>query len=174
MSRINVYARGEDAQYMEHQGKSTLIGWFNDDTCTDNIYEGTRWNGNNHVGVISGLQCGHEDLRRTKQGRWVRHYDSTREFNGPEFYEFLTDAEAKDWLMRAETEKAEEALEKYFGEVEEESGPNVGGRPEVGPPVSVRFPKDMLERIDVARGKQSRAEWLRTAAEAALLAEATR
>lgn len=41
------------------------------------------------------------------------------------------------------------------------------GRPEIGPAFSVRFPEDLLERIDAATATVgvSRASWLRTAAE---------
>jgi hypothetical protein len=165
MTRINVYDRSE-------VGTGGLIGWFNRDACTDVVQEDTQWNeqSGNRIGVISGLQVGYEELLRTAQGRWVRHYDSSREYAGPEFYEFLTDTEARTWLIRNNDADSEKVLAKYFGEPEEEAGPSAGGRPAVGPPISVAFPVDLLARIDAAASAAGikRAAWLRQAAETAL------
>lgn len=161
MTRINVYDRSE-------YGSGDLLGWFDRDACTEVVNEDTAWDGNNHRGVLSGLQAGHEALLRTAKGRWVRHYDSTREYNGPEYYEYLTDEQARTWLLKNNAEDSDKVLEKYFGKQEEEAGPSKGGRPVIGGPVSVALGTDLLARIDDARGTTSRAEWLRRAAEAAL------
>lgn len=141
------------------------LTWFDDASTTEWLVEGKRWDGNNHRGVKSGLQTSRQELLRTKQGRWVVHTDARNEFNGPETYEFLTDDQAREWLMTAEADGGEEVLERYFGEPEEESGPDLGGRPGIGPAFSVRFPEELLSRVDSARGSTSRAEWLRVAAE---------
>lgn len=45
------------------------------------------------------------------------------------------------------------------------------GRPPIGPAFSVRFPQDLLDSVDAARDKTSRAEWLRVAAEMRLKSE---
>lgn len=163
MTRINVYATGDEAYEREANGRSTLIGHFDRDGCTDSIQEGQRWDGNNMLGIISGLQLSREVLLRTKQGRWVLHHDARLEFNGPEYYRFMSDDQAKEWLLRADTTEAEAAIEKYFGEIEEESGPNVGGRPPVGPTINVAYPKELLDRIEAAAklAGVSRAQWLR-------------
>lgn len=44
---------------------------------------------------------------------------------------------------------------------------NVGGRPEIGPAFSTRFPADLLCKVDDAAAvrNESRAEWLRVAAQ---------
>lgn len=44
---------------------------------------------------------------------------------------------------------------------------NVGGRPEIGPAFSVRFPAVLLDRVDAAAAAEgrSRAGWLRASAE---------
>lgn len=163
MARINVYDRSPE-------GDGSLLGWFNPDACTESVLEDTEWDGNNNRGVLSGLQVGYERLLRTARGRWVRHYDARSEFNGPEYYEFLTDHEAREWLIRNNDAKSEEVLARHFGEPEEESGPSKGGRPEVGLPISVAYPEDLLERIGAAakRAGLSRAAWLRQIAEAAV------
>jgi hypothetical protein len=147
------------------------LAWFDDNLTTEEIVEGKRWDGNNHRGIKSGLQIGYSELIRTKGGRWVCHTDARNEYNGPETYDFMTDDQARDWLMTAGSEEAEAALLKYFGEPEEESGPDLGGRPVVGPAFSVRFPVDLLARVDAARGATARAEWLREAAEGRLAGE---
>ncbi|MFE5582576.1 CopG family transcriptional regulator [Kitasatospora sp. NPDC056531] len=164
MKRINVYNRDT---YSDDQGK--LVGWFDRDSCTEAIDEDRQWDGNNHRGVMSGLQVGYEELLRTSRGRWVRHYDSRSEFNGPEYYEYLTDEQAKEWLVRNNTDKSTDVLERYFGALEEEAGPAVG-RPAVGPQIAVAYPEELLERIDAAAKAAgvSRAQWLREAASARL------
>lgn len=157
MTRINVYDTDE------YTGEKTLVGWF-DPASSETFEEGTYWDGNNHRGVISGLQVGSECLYRTKGGRWVRHYDATSEFNGPEFYEFLTDEQARTWLLRA---SEDEAVEKYFGEVEEEKGP---GRPEVGPATNVRLGEELTKKVDAAREDgESRAAAIRRLLASALV-----
>jgi hypothetical protein len=150
MSRINVY-------YRDPQGsQGSLLGWFDDEKLEEVIKEDTEWDGNNWRGKMSGLQCGHESLYRTSGGRWVRHYDARREYNGPEFYEFLTAEQAREWLLRAEEDKI---VEKYFGKLEEEAGP---GRPEIGGAVHVRLGEE-LARVDAwaKEHKVKRAEAVR-------------
>lgn len=154
MSRINVYTRPDDYDMEPHP---KLAGWFDSDKA-EWIREDTYWNGNSRLGVISGLECGYEGLYRTANGRWVRYYNARNQFNGPEFYEFLTDEQAREWLLR---NSSDDLVEKYFGEVEEERGP---GRPEIGgPAINLRFPQDMLDRIDAAAKTDgiSRAEKIR-------------
>lgn len=48
--------------------------------------------------------------------------------------------------------------------------PNRSGRPEVGPPITIKVPPALLARVDAAAEAAgvTRAEWLRRAAEAAL------
>jgi hypothetical protein len=51
--------------------------------------------------------------------------------------------------------------------VVEEVSRNLGGRPEIGPAFSVRFPAVLLDRVDAAAAAEgrSRAGWLRASAE---------
>lgn len=152
MNRTNVYHPIADT---DTESAQVLAGWFDLDTTTE-FSEGKRWNGNNHVGVISGGQIGYQRLHRTKGGRWVLESDFRSEFNGPHTYDFLSADEAKIWLIRSEIN--DDAVEKYFGAFADEHGPGrrtVGqaydrgpGRPEIGPTCSLRFPARMLERVD--------------------------
>jgi hypothetical protein len=150
MTRINVYRNDE------YDGK-TLDGWFDPKTAT-RYDSGTEWDGNNHISVITGSQWVDEYLYRTKGGRWVLNHDATRYHNGSDDYRFITDEQARDWLLRSRINDT--AVEEHFGEIEEERGP---GRPEVGKPINVRLGDDLLARVDAAaaeRGK-SRADLLR-------------
>lgn len=162
MHRITIYTADEC-------GERVRLGWFDRDAATLAAIEDERWDGNNMLGVISGLQLTRAELYRTRAGRWAEHQDATREFNGPDTWRFLTDDEARDWLMRSDD--AEENLEKWFPDTPDESGPGPkGGRPAVGQQISVAYPRELLDRIDAAAEAvgQSRAEWLRWAAEEAL------
>lgn len=154
-----------------------ILRWFDPSAAQIAVTEGETWDGNNWRGHISGLQTSRATLYLTKGGRWVENRDARNEFNGSNTYRFLTDAEAQTWLIRAADaqrpdDDAEKALNKYFGEPEEESGPNPGGRPTVGPTVNVAYPRELLDRIETAAKTAgvSRAEWLRQAAEKALAA----
>ncbi len=165
MSRINVYSSPSDDGF--DQEPPALLGWFNPDKAVERVQEDTEWDGHNHVGTLSGLQCGYEELFRTASGRWVRHYNARNEHNGPEFYEFLTDEQAKDWLLR---NNSDTIVERYFGEIDEEHGP---GRPSVtGSPVSIKL-GDVEAAVDTWRGARglSRAEAVRQLVAKALAAE---
>lgn len=146
------------------------LGWFDLDAATCVAKEDSRWDGNNMRGVISGLQINRAYLYRTSGGRWVEHCDASNEFNGPNRWRFLDEDEAREWLMRAE--EGEELLGRWFPETPDEVGPepDKGGRPTVGPAISVAYPRDLLDRIDAAAQKagQTRAQWLRKAATAML------
>ena len=107
---------------------------------------------------------------RTPGGRWVRNSDRSRYHNGADVYQFLTDDEARDWLLRSEDN--DEAIERFFGDQGDEAGPAPIGRPSMGdaPVVTVKIPADLLARIDAAADDAgvARAEWIRRACAAAL------
>ena len=151
MARINVYSYAEN-EYDE----TTLEGWFNTDSAT--LYkEDTRWDGNNHVSVNPVGQHGHQALYRTKGGRWV--LNTWSDWQGSEDrYSFIDDATAKDWLIRNDED---DAVKEHFGELEEEAGPNLGGRPAIGRKVEVRLPDEILRRIDELKGERAQADVLR-------------
>ena len=154
MTRVNVTS----------DGYGHVVGWFNIDTATG-YPEGTRWDGRNKISLATGASSEHQYLYRTAGGRWVVNHWS--QWQGvPESYRFVTDEEAREWLIRCEYPEAE--VEAATGvPVESERGP---GRPEIGPAFSVRFPADLLARVDAAAeaAHVSRAGWLREVAERAV------
>jgi predicted AlkP superfamily pyrophosphatase or phosphodiesterase len=141
------------------------LGWFDLDAAI-RYAQGTEWDGHNTIGVITKSNFIDESLYRTKGGRWVRNRDATRYNSGPDAYEFLTDEEARDWLICSECN--DDAIKQYFGELEEER--DLGGRPEVGPAFSLRFPTELLTRVDAAAKVKGigRAQAIRDAVEASL------
>jgi hypothetical protein len=150
MTRVNVYSQDE-------YEPRTLLGWF--DTSSAELFEQAKeWDGSNMIGVITKDQWIDEYLYRTKGGRWVLNKDAHRYMNGPDTYEFIAGDEAQDWLLRSEAN--DEAVERYFGEIEDERGP---GRPEVGAAVHVRLGDDLLAMVDAYASERGikRAEAIR-------------
>lgn len=143
--------------------------WFNRDK-SECFQDDTYWNGHNLIGTNSGSQWIREYLYRTPGGRWVLNRDQTGYHSGPDEYRYITDEQARDWLLKAEGRLDNAAaLQEHFGDVEEERGP---GRPSMGPSktFTVQFPEDLLKRADelAAELGLSRAEWLRRVSESAL------
>lgn len=161
MSRINVYSYPVD-EYGERVARE-LAGWFNPDTATGYAEE-TEWDGSNMVSVNPVGRYGHQQLWRTKGGRWVLRTWSSWE-GVEETYEFVDDDTAKDWLV---LNKEDDAVAEWFGQMEEESGPNLGGRPSIGPKVDFRLSPAVLERVDAFKGDRDRADALRQLVEAGL------
>lgn len=157
MSRVNVYAKADEYGYEEPE----LLGWF-DPEKAQQFDEDTDWDGSNHISVATGSQFDHQCLYRTAAGRWVLRNWSQWQGSLPS-WEFLADTDAREWLLK---NKRGEAVERYFGEIEEEKGP---GRPGVGGAVHVRL-GDLLPRIDAYAAKHeiSRAEAVRRLAETGL------
>lgn len=155
MPRVNVFAYPFDD--LDFDGEAPqLDGWFVPEAAVRHD-EDTRWDGNNHVSVNSVGKYEHQALYRTKGGRWVRHTWSQRQ-GAQERYEFLKDYDAKIWLM---ANAKDEAVERWFGEVEEES--RLGGRPAVGTKVETRLPDDVLAALDERAKSEgiTRAEMMR-------------
>jgi hypothetical protein len=148
MARVNVY---------DEDGK---LGWFDPDKA-ERFNEATRWDGQNNVSAVAP-RYHHEALYRTKGGRWVLNHWSQWQ-GSEETYRFVTDEQAKTWLLKCEHD---DAVKRYFGEIEEERGP---GRPAVGPMVNVRLGEDLTARVDAARLEgESRAAAIRRLLEDAL------
>lgn len=81
-----------------------------------------------------------QGLYRTAQGRWVLRTWSNWQGEA-DTHTYLTDDEARDWLVFNDRE---EIAEQYFGAIAEERGP---GRPEEGTRIDVRIPDDVLAEI---------------------------
>ena len=143
------------------------VGWFDraKATCFE---EGTRWDGNNKVGLCSDRPWEHEALYRTAGGRWVLNHWSNWQ-GSTETYHFISDDEAHDWLIRSEDN--EEALAEHF-DLPDEAEPRTMGRPPIGDQISVAMPTPLLVRIDAAADVAgvSRSAWIRSACEAHLAA----
>jgi len=166
MNRITIYS----SEYNDEGGYDRL-GWFDLDAAEHILEEDSRWDGQNMRGVISGMQINRAQLYRTSRGRWVENQDSRPEFNGPNTWRFLTDDEAREWMLKSGNREAEEALERWFPNTPEEAGPDPkGGRPAVGPTINVAYPRDLLDKIEAAAKEAglSRAAWLRKVAEDAI------
>ena len=71
--------------------------WFDRDKA-DRYEEDTRWNGNNHVSLATGSQWEHEELYRTKGGRWILHSWSQWQGSTPHWEE-ISDVTAARWLV---------------------------------------------------------------------------
>ena len=153
MDRTNIFAAHDD---------KTIAGWFDYDKATR--WDDRDYNNNGSRGTGRG-----DGVVRTAGGKWLSLRWTI--WQGEEWtHVYITDDEARDWLI-ASNEDA--AVEEYFGELasEEDRRP---GRPEIGGPVQVRFPESQLARIDAyakAQGTQgiSRAEAIRQLTEVALL-----
>lgn len=164
MTRISVYtypAADEDPAYAE---EPTVAGWFDVHKATA-IEEDTEWNGNNHISVATGSQYDHEILYRTAKGRWVLHRWSQWQGSMPT-YRFASDDEARGWLIK---NNRDAEVKEYFGALDEESGPNLGGRPEIGPAIQIRL-GELLAAVDEQAAVESltRAEMIRRLVSAGL------
>lgn len=136
---------------IDEAGVRAVEGWYDPAAAVLQIDEPTRWDGSNHVGVMTGLprDFAWSTLYRTRGGRWVERRDTTNYFNGRDVSAFLTDEQAEQWLIRAaeHDDDAAAALVRYFGEPEPERGP---GRKRIGSPVNLTIPDDVLAAADDA------------------------
>lgn len=156
MARVNVY------DYESRQ----RVGHFAPESA-ELFGEATRWDGENQVSVNSVGRYGHQALYRTAGGRWV--LNTWSQWQGvEEKYEFVSPDAAREWLVLNEED---EAVERLFGALGEEEGPNLGGRPKVGDKIDVRLDDELLARVDAARveaGVSSRAGMIRALVATAL------
>lgn len=70
--------------------------WF-DANAAENFAEDTRWDGHNHISVATGSQWDHEELYRTRSGRWILHTWSQWQ-GSREHYAIVSDDAARTWL----------------------------------------------------------------------------
>jgi len=137
MDRIYVTAPSDDP----YEGPQRA-GYFDQDVAT--YWHGdTYWDGNNRADKNTGDSRWGQGLYRTAQGRWVLHTWSRWQGEQPT-YTYTADTAAHDWLLFNNYDKD---AEKHFGEAEQERGPDLGGRPEIGGPVLLRL-GDVLPLLD--------------------------
>lgn len=151
MSRINVFFESSDNP-ITGERERYLRGYFYSEKAT--LFEGERsWDGNNMACVHLKDGTRGENLYRTAQGRWVVEYWSRWE--GEETrYTYITDDEARAWLL---VNDDEDAVEKYFGEMPEEEGPKLGGRPAIGPKVDFALEQNSIDRVKAYAAQNSTA-----------------
>lgn len=157
MTRVNVYRYPSDDDY---EGETELAGHFDIDKA-DRFDEDTRWDGNNHISTATGSQWDHQVLYRTAQGRWVLHHWSQWQGTQPR-YEYIESDQAREWLL---AQNRDDAVEKHFGEIEEERGP---GQPPIGDRLAVRLPDDVRAKL---RARAARLGTSEAGAARAILAE---
>jgi len=80
-------------------------GWFDEQKAVK-FPEHTWWNGNNHVGNVTGSEFEHEVLFYTKSGCWVRHHWSNWQ-GSKETYLKISEEEAVGWMVRSGIEDYE-------------------------------------------------------------------
>lgn len=110
MNRINVTTFDE--------GEAIHKGWFDADKAK-RYKEATDYNGRVHISRNTGSEFAHEELYRTREGRWVLGCYSNYQGTLPG-YEYVIPSEARAWLTRNDHDKA---VIEHFGEVESERGP---------------------------------------------------
>lgn len=157
MPRVNVYRYPTEHEAYIGDGETALAGWFNSDSATA-YREATDWDGSNDVSVNTSTQWDHQTLYRTSKGRWVLNNWSQRQ-DTAERYEFIDDDTAKTWLLH---NKHDGPVEEWFGQLDEETGPSLGGRPPVGPKWEVRLDEKTRAKVEALTGDgRKRADVLR-------------
>ncbi|WP_038040171.1 hypothetical protein [Thermorudis peleae] len=76
--------------------------WFDREKAT-RFDEAREWDGRNWVSKATGSQWDHEELYRTKSGRWIRHWWSQWQ-GSTDRWEEVTEAEAVRWLLQNDYE----------------------------------------------------------------------
>ena len=89
--------------------------WFDADRA-EAYEEDTRWDGHNHVSLATGSQWDHEELYRTRGGRWILHSWSQWQGSGESYCE-ISDERAARWLV-ANGHDAHEACATEYAALE--------------------------------------------------------
>jgi hypothetical protein len=83
--------------------------------ATKNWQELRRWNGNNHISVATGSQWLHQELYRSKKGRYYLVHSSQWQ-GSTDRAEWISNHEAARWLLANEHDLPEE-LAKLADEI---------------------------------------------------------
>jgi hypothetical protein len=153
MSRANIY-RYPTGYGQQHE--PVLEGWF--DPAKARQWSDTDYNGNGSGGTGRG-----QAVFRTSGGKWVLcNWTRWQDENGT--FEYASDDEAREWLLR---NHEDEAVAEFFGEMPEEEDRR-SGRPAIGGAVHIRL-GDLQEQVDAYAAERDLG---RAGAVRALLAEA--
>ena len=140
----------------DHDGN--LTGWFDPDKGTE-YPEGERWTGQSNVSLATGTEWDREALWRTAKDRWVLHSWARRD-EAEESWHYVDEGQARDWLLRNEYDA--QAIDEALG-VRLAEEVSLGGRPEIGPQVKIRFPVQVLAAVDELADAAgvTRSAWIR-------------
>jgi hypothetical protein len=96
-------------------------GWFDLDRAEE-IEEGTRWNGSNHISLATGSQWDHETLYITRTGRFALYHWSQWQGSGESCRE-INATDAAEWLILNEKDECDipEAARKLLATAYDES-----------------------------------------------------
>lgn len=134
MSRVNVYERVSEQDLGYEAPK--LAGWFE-------WSKAARWSDADYNHNGSGGTGRGQAVMLTAGGRWVLEHWTIWQ-GGTDRYEYITDDEARDWLLR---NGEDEAVRQHFGEVAEEEDRR-GGRPEIGGRITTAIGDERLAVVD--------------------------
>ena len=85
--------------------------WF-DLEKVETFKEDTWWNGNNHISRSTGSQWEHEQLYRTKGGKWILY--SWSQYQGSaEHYDEIDNETAAAWIVRNNHEPHGSCVEEF-------------------------------------------------------------
>lgn len=155
MHRITITEPDEDEYGHQTQ---RIVGWFDLDRAERFEERREATDGTHLAGVHCRDHNGGQELYRTAGGRWVLNEWSAWQ-NVPDRWRYITDEEAAEWLIV--NGESDETMARLFGAApEHERGP---GRPEIGPAILVRMPREMIARLEeeAERAYLPRAEVIR-------------
>jgi len=116
MARQNVRYAVNESRFSAY---GPVAGWFDPDKATE-FAPKRYFDGNNMLERGSDRVGDYTRLYRTAGGRWVEHSWSDWVGVNPT-WSFISPAAAKGWLLLNDFD---DAVEEFFGELPEESGPD--------------------------------------------------
>lgn len=150
MTRINVYQYPAPDDYKTSRER---VGSFD-------YSKAEKWSDRDHNGNGSGGTGAGQAVLRTAKGKWV--LENWTLWQGQEDrYEYLTEDEAREWLL---CNNFDEAVKEHFGDIEEEEDRRPG-RPPVGKGGTLRLGDERAARADTRAAQEgiTRAELIRRA-----------
>lgn len=155
MTRVNIY---EYPAEHDSFGEIKFVGWF--DRAKAECWGDDDGNNNGSGGRGRGQAV----MRTRKHGKWIMEHWTCWQ-GEQDTYSYISPERARDWLLH---NHFDEAVEKYFGELEEEI--DLRGRPKIGPSFPVKLAAKHIAALDelAKQRKTSRSALIREAVEAYL------